>query len=70
MHQNAHLREAYNGRGLSALVNLFVIVVTYGQKVTNINRFIHSRYLCFFFLFTCFVLFSFLILNQFRIPVG
>ena len=49
MHQNAHLREAYNGRGLSALVNLFVIVVTCGQKVTNINRFIHSRYLCFFF---------------------
>ena len=49
MHQNAHLREAYNGRGLSALVNLFVIVVTCGQKVTNINRFIHSRYLWFFF---------------------
>ena len=70
MHQNAHLREAYNGRGLSALVNLFVIVVTCGQKVTNINRFIHSRYLWYFFLFTCFVLFSFLILNQFRIPVG
>ena len=49
MHQNAHLREAYNGRGLSALVNLFVFVVTCGQKVTNINRFIHSRYLWFVF---------------------
>ena len=49
MHQNAHLREAYNGRGLSALVNLFVIVVTCGQKVTNINRFIHNRYLWFSF---------------------
>ena len=70
MHQDAHLREAYNGRGLSALANLFVIVVTYGQKVRNINGFIHSRYLWYFFLFTCFVLFSFLILNQFRIPVG
>ena len=58
MHQNAHLREAYNGRGLSALVNLFVIVVTCGQKVTNINRFIHSRYLWVFF-FCLLVLFCF-----------
>ena len=38
-----------------ALISFFVIVVTCGQKVTNINRFSHGRNF-FFFLF-CFVLF-------------
>ena len=58
MHQNAGLRAAYNRRGLSALISFFVIVVTCGQKVTNIDRFSHGWNLLFFSVYLfCFVLF-------------
>ena len=73
MHQNPGLRAAHDVRGLCALISFFVIVVTCGQKVTNIDRFRHSRYLFFFCLLVLFsfaVFFFFLILYQFRMPVG
>ena len=38
----------------SALTSFFVIVVTYGQKVTNINKFSHSKNFFSVYLF-CFV---------------
>ena len=71
MHQNADRRAAYDGRGLCALIIcFFVIVVICGQQVTNINNFSYSRNLFCFGNFCLLVLFSFLILYQFRIPVG
>ena len=71
MQQNPGLRAAHDVRGLCALISFFDIVVTCGQKVTNIDRF--SRYLFFFCLLVLFsfaVFFFFLILYQFRMPVG